>query len=557
VKRDTRLLLESMDRFAAVCEEIASHTSRLRKLGFLAEFLQSLEDREFFLAVQFLSTGPAFEPTSELTLFPRGDSSKLSVGGATLRDALLAACAWDSETIRTCHGEVGDTGELIGLLMRGHSSEAAMSLAMANDLYSELFAARTTARKREILRQAFGTYRPATIKYFVKVITRGLRIGLMGRMVEEAVAQACGVPNSAVRDANNRFGNLATVALAARHGTLATIEAALFHPMDFMLAKPLDRLEDLASPADWVVEDKFDGIRSQVHFEGSRVQIFSRGMEEITAAFPEVVKAFSTLGGNGILDGEILAWRNDRALSFNLLQQRLARKRVRATLLEEVPVVFIAYDLLLRDSVLQLATPFEERRAMLEKCVANAPEILRLSAQHAVNSGAEIESLFTAARERGNEGLVLKRRGSVYEPARRSGAWLKLKRPYGTLDVVITAAEQGDGRRAIYLSDYTFAVRANGSFVNVGKAYSGLTDSEVKELTRLLRSITTERFGRVALVKPEVVLEVAFDGVQKSPRHKSGYALRFPRILRWRRDKKPEDSDDLARVETLYQESLR
>jgi DNA ligase-1 len=179
-----------------------------------------------------------------------------------------------------------------------------------------------------------------------------------------------------------------------------------------------------------------------------------------------------------------------------------------------------------------------------------------LSSRHNASTHADIEELFAKARERGNEGLLLKRRTSTYEPGRRGGDWLKLKRPYGTLDVVVTAAEQGQGRRAIFLSDYTFAVQSANGFLNVGKAYSGLTDSEVKELTRVLRSASTEKFGRVTLVRPEVVLEVAFDGVQKSPRHKSGYALRFPRILRWRRDKKPEECDDLARVKALYEASL-
>ena len=165
--------------------------------------------------------------------------------------------------------------------------------------------------------------------------------------------------------------------------------------------------------------------------------------------------------------------------------------------------------------------------------------------------------MFHEARGRGNEGLIVKRRGSVYEAGKRSGSWFKIKRPYGTLDVVITAAEQGHGRRATVFSDYTFGVRSGDGFVNVGKAYSGLTDIEIKQLTKLLRSLSVERFGRVMLVRPEIVLEVAFDGVQKSARHKSGYALRFPRILRWRHDKTPQECDAIARVQELYESSLR
>jgi DNA ligase-1 len=482
---------------------------------------------------------------------------KLSVGGSVLREALSRAVAWDRETLRVCYGEVGDTGETVSLLMRGQTADEPLSLAAANGLYQELFGARTTERKRRLLEQSFRKYRPLTLKYWIKVITRGLRIGLMGRMVEEAVALACDVPNTAVREANNRLGDLARVAMAARKGQLSEIQARLFHPMDFMLATPLERLDDLVSPPDWVIEDKYDGIRSQAHFEEGRVEIYSRGMEAVTAAFPEVAEALKQLPGNGLIDGELLAWRQGRALNFNLLQQRLARKSVHRTLLEDVPVVFMAYDLLLRDGVLLLDEPLEERRQKLKTLFEGLPAPLLLSQQFEASGKEEIDKLFGEARMRGNEGLLLKRRGSSYEPGKRGGAWQKLKRPYGTLDVVITSAEQGSGRRAIFFSDYTFAVRSDNGYLNVGKAYSGLTDSEVKELTKVLRAASTERFGPTTLVQPSVVLEVAFDGVQKSTRHKSGYALRFPRILRWRRDKKPGDCDDLARVEALYQASIQ
>ncbi|MCU1291266.1 MAG: ligase ATP-dependent (dnl1), partial [Bryobacterales bacterium] len=472
-------------------------------------------------------------------------------------DALQTATRWDAQTLSVCYAEVGDTGETTSLLMRGLSAEEPLSLREANAIYQQLFQARVTARKRDLLVAAYLRYKPLTIKYFVKFITRGLRIGLMGKMVEEAVAQACGVPHPAVRDANNRLGDLAPVALAARYGKLGGIEARLFHPMEFMLAKPLDRLEDVATPTDWIIEDKYDGIRSQVHFDSGQVRVYSRGMEDVSAAFPEIVEAFATLEGKGLVDGELLAWRDGRALNFNVLQGRLARKRVRATLLLEIPVVFMAYDLLLRNDTLLLGRPYEERRAALEGLLAGHHLPLLISPLQTASTHDEIESLFVQARERGNEGLLLKRKGSVYEPGRRSGSWQKLKRAYGTLDVVITAAEQGNGRRAIYFSDYTFAVRSDRGFLNVGKAYSGLSDSEVRELTKQLRAASTDRFGRVMLVRPQIVLEVAFDGVQKSPRHKSGYALRFPRILRWRQDKKPEECDDIARVQALYNASLQ
>jgi DNA ligase-1 len=442
-------------------------------------------------------------------------------------------------------------------LLSGHTAGEPLTLEQANDIYQHLFGTRLTARKVEILTQTFQRYRPLTVKYFVKVITGGLRIGLQSKMVEEAVAASCGIPADQVRDANNRLGDLASVALAARTGQLAEIEARLFHPMDFMLAKPLERLDDLPSPEQWIVEDKYDGIRSHVHVGHGHVRIYSRGLEDVTGSFPEIVEAFAHWKQNAILDGELLAWRDNRALNFNMLQQRIARKKVRVSHRNDIPVIFMAYDLLFEGKELLLALPFEERRSRLEALFQNPELPLLLSPQHQVQSREEIDELFHAARERGNEGLLLKRRGSAYEPGKRSGAWYKVKRPYGTLDVVITAAEQGHGRRATVFSDYTFAVRAGDEFVNVGKAYSGLTDVEIKQLTKLLRAASLDRFGRVMLVKPEIVLEVAFDGVQKSPRHKSGYALRFPRILRWRTDKGPADIDTVERVKELYNLSLR
>lgn len=546
-----------MDRLANVCEEIASQSSKLKKIAILGKYLGTLSDDDFVLAVRFLSVGPVADGASNYHLFSADEKVQLSIGGSTLREALGSTVEWDKETLKVCYAEVGDTGETAGLLLLGVSAGESLTLEGANEIYQELFRAKTTARKRELLSAAFRQYRPLTVKYFIKVITRGLRIGLMGRMVEEAVALACGLPGAAIRDANNRLGDLAAVALAGRRGELAQITARLFHPMDFMLAKPLERLEDLANPADWIIEDKYDGIRSQVHFDSGHVRIFSRGMEDVTHAFPEIVAAAAKLPGSGLIDGEILGWREGRALNFNLLQQRIARKAVRASLREDVPVAFIGYDLLLRSGDLLLEAPFEKRRHLLEDVFRETEPPLWLSPQHAAGTQEDIDRLFIEARARGNEGLLLKRRGGLYEPGKRTGTWHKLKRPYGTLDVVVIAAEQGSGRRAIYFSDYTFAVRSGDAFLNIGKAYSGLTDSEVKELTKVLRSASTDRFGPMMLVRPAVVLEVAFDGVQKSARHKSGYALRFPRILRWRRDKQPGECDDLARVESLYQASLQ
>jgi ATP-dependent DNA ligase len=534
-----------MDTLASVCDRVASYSSRLRKIAILAEYFRGLSDKDLERAVHFLCCGPRVE-----------GGRTLSVGWATLREAVMGATGWDEEIYHLCMTETGDAGEAAGLLIADHTRGEAMTLARAEELYAELARARQTAARVRTLRECLTTYRPGAVKYFVKIIGASLRIGLQTKMIEEAVAAATETTLNEVRAANNRLGDLAAVAVAARHQELAAIEAKLFHPMDFMLAKPLDAAADIADPENWVVEDKYDGIRSQIHFADGRVLIYTRGMDEVTHAFPEIEAAMAKAAGSAVVDGEVLAWRDGRALPFTVLQQRIARKRVTHDMLAAIPVAFMAYDILLRDGAMLVDRPIEERRAILEEALGGQPDPILISPQFSAATAADIDHLFEDARLRGDEGLVLKRRASVYEPGRRSGAWSKMKRPYATLDVVVTAAERGHGKRATVLSDYTFAVRSGERFLNVGKAYSGLTDAEIRELTRILQESATGRYGSVLAVRPEVVLEVAFDGIQKSPRHKSGFALRFPRIVRWRKDKTPAGCDDLDRVQALYESSL-
>jgi DNA ligase-1 len=500
-----------MDCLAEVLERIAATNSRNRKIALLSGYLTSLAESDAALAVQFLRGVPV-------------PGVKLAIGGTILRDAAVAASGWDLEIVRLCAREVGDTGETISLLMTGRTQERPMGLQDASAIYQRLAMARRTSLKLDILTDTFRSYRPLALRYFVKCITGNLRIGLQEKMVREA-AERAGL-------------------------RLAALAPSVFDPLEFMLAKPLEQVPALTDAGEWYVEDKYDGIRAQIHFRQGGVRIFTRGMEDATASFPEIVSEAAALPGDGILDGEILAWRGERALPFAVLQQRIARKKVAASVMEQAPVRFLAYDLLWRDGELLRDAAIETRRALLEQTWPNVSPQRRLASLDA------IETEFAAARARGNEGLILKRAGSAYEPGKRTGTWIKVKRPYGTLDVVVTAAEQGHGRRATVLSDYTFAVRDGDRFLNVGKAYSGLTDEEIRELTRIFRSLAIERFGRVTLVKPEVVMEVAFDGVQKSPRHKSGYALRFPRILRWRRDKTAADIDGIEQVKALYEASF-
>ena len=345
-----------------------------------------------------------------------------------------------------------------------------------------------------------------------------------------------------------------------------------------------------------LIEDKYDGIRAQVHCgdseQAGRVTIYSRNREDITESYPELAEAFAKVSGDGtasgsgglIFDGEVLGWdvEAERALPFSVLGQRIGRKRVDDAIRRAIPVVFMAFDLMCADGELLLALPLAERRARLERIVDRFNDVtvspleatkaqgglfdtehrssgvevrrLRLSPAKLVESAEGIDQAYGDARARANEGVMIKAAGSVYLPGRRGLAWLKLKRELATLDVVITGAEYGHGRRAGLLSDYTFAVRGPaGELLNVGKAYSGVTDAEILELTEWLKAHTVEDSGYFRTVEPLRVLEVAFNNVMRSDRHSSGFALRFPRILRVRDDKPVDEIDTLERVEVIYQ----
>jgi DNA ligase-1 len=392
---------------------------------------------------------------------------------------------------------------------------------------------------------------PVEGKYLLKTLSGGLRIGADVTTVEEAVARAFGADREAVARAHRDSGDIGETALRAREGRLDLIEFRLFHPIGFMLASPVEQAEEVAGELELLaVEDKFDGIRAHAHKAGSRVALFSRTLDDVTAQFPEVALGLALLPGSFLLDGEILAYRDGRPDSFFRLQRRLGRKAPTAELLAELPVTFIAYDCLARNGRPLFEEPWTSRRGALEEIAGGGG--LLLSNVERAGTPDDLERLFSEARARGNEGLMMKRLDSVYQAGKRGRAWRKFKKAVATLDVVVTAVEQGNGKRAGMLSDYTFGVRDGERIVNIGKAYSGLTDEEIRRMGTHFRKITVGRYGPVRAVAPEVVLEVAFDTIQKSNRHRSGYALRFPRIVRIREDKTADQANTLQEVEELY-----
>ncbi len=526
---------------AQALEGAASSRGKLAKIERLAAALAPLEGSELAAAARLLSGNPYAEWEQAVT----------SVGWATLARAAAAVTGWDLETLGASARAIGDLGEAVGLLVPREPAGPPLSIGDVDVGLRSLSGTRKAKEKGERIEELLHRAFPVEAKYIAKTLSGGLRVGADITTVEEAIAAAFGAEREAVARAHRDSGDIGETAAAAREGRLEAIRFRLFHPIGFMLASPIEDPAEIAAelPLD-AVENKFDGIRAHAHKSGSRVTLFSRTLDDVTAQFPEIALALGQAPGQFLLDGEIVAWRENRVDSFFKLQRRLGRKAPPPELLAEIPVAFVAYDCLATGETPLFERPWRERRVELERIAAGGGFVLS-EVFHAADA-AGLESLFAAARARGNEGLMLKREDSPYLAGKRGRAWRKWKKALATLDVVVTAVEQGNGKRAGMLSDYTFAVRDGDRLVNIGKAYSGLTDEEIRTMGTRFRKITVARYGPVRAVAPEVVIEVAFDTIQKSTRHKSGYALRFPRIVRIRDDKKPEEADTVETVEKIW-----
>ncbi|HEY0006649.1 MAG TPA: ATP-dependent DNA ligase [Pyrinomonadaceae bacterium] len=536
--------------FAEAAEAIAATTKKLEKAALLGAYLHSLGDKDLARAARYFAGHQ----------FALNDARTTNVGASVLRDALSEATGIEVEELRPRYVRLGDSGEVAYEAVKetkGELVEPQLTLSETESLIAHLSELRGTKNKKALLVSVLKRAAALEAKYLVKLLSGDLRIGLKEGLVEDALARAFNQPLVQIAQANMLMGDIGETALRARRGELQNIAMRLFHPIKFMLATPASDLSDIARtmPAEFFVEDKFDGIRGQAHTQGGRVALYSRTMDEITHRFPELIAPLENLPSDAILDGEIVPARGREILPFQELQKRLGRKSVGPELLAEVPVVFIAYDLLYAEGRVLIDEPLLERRRIIERLVQK-DGVVRLSEAKRLDDVGLLDEEFEAARVRGNEGLMIKDPRSSYKPGRRGREWLKLKRAIATLDVVVTAVEVGHGKRRNLLSDYTFAVRrseTDAELLNVGKAYSGLTDAELTELTEWFRAHTLQEFahGRVRLVEPQIILEVTFDRVQESKRHRSGYALRFPRILRLREDKMVAEIDTLETVRRL------
>ena len=602
--------------FAELCDALAATTRKLEKRAFIAEYLKSLPVEDAGRAALWLSGTP----------FPETDPRVLNIGGSLLSKAVAELSGANEQAMGAAYRRYGDFGAASADLLYGHASAtASITLADVESAFAAVAEARGPAPKLRLLLDLLRRATPDEAKYLIKVATGDMRTGVKQSLVEEAIAEAWPAALAAVRHADMLLGSLPEVVALAAQGRLDQARMKLFHPIGFMLASPVQTTEEAvarfteefkaeeagvsdalppdqraggsASSAEPVppstvlqeaqVEDKFDGIRAQLHVGPAasgqvvRVALYSRNRDDLSVSFPDLVEAFSAIRETAILDGEILVWNAtaQRALSFSLLQQRLGRKRLTPEMLREVPAVLVVFDILYRGETLLLGRPLAERRAILEDfCARWSPTTasqpargqshlfetdqepafarLILASVSRLTTADDLDQAYVDARARGNEGVMIKSLASIYQPGRRGVAWLKLKRELATLDVVVTGVEFGNGRRAAVLSDYTFAVRdpddAEAPLKNVGKAYSGLTDQEIADMTAFFKAHTLEDSGHFRTVEPTVVLEVAFNNVMRSTRHASGFALRFPRIVRIRTDKPVDEIDTLRRVEEIY-----
>ena len=551
-----------MRRWSLLAERVAATSRTSEKTAILAHYLGTLDAVELPIATVFLTGRPFAETDQRVT----------GIGWAAISSAVTDVAPVTRADLAAAYDRTSDLGLAVAeaLTMAGHlpPPEVGPTLPDVAAAFAAIEAASGPTRKSAILRDLLARSDPPTAKGIVKVLGGELRIGLREGLVEAAIAQAFSRSLDDVKWAGMLVGDVGRLAGLARDDALGSAELALFHPLKFMLASPAEDADEILArlgPEVWV-EDKYDGIRAQLHKRGPDVRLYSRDLHDIGGQFPEIVEAARPLAWDGILDGEILAWKEGIVLPFIALQGRLGRKSPSPAIQADVPVIYVAFDVLALGAAPDgsgsvqplLRVDLRTRRTRLDAIdLPTATDGGRFIRSHLAVAAdtAALEAEFAAARARRNEGLMVKDPTSGYSPGRRGLGWLKMKKALATIDCVVVGVEGGHGKRHGVLSDYTFAVRdtEHDRLVTIGKAYSGLTDAEIAEMTRWFEDHTIARYGRYRQVEPTVVVEIAFDVIVRSTRHKSGFSLRFPRIANLRRDKSPDDIDTVETVTALYE----
>lgn len=537
-----------MHAFAALFEELDRTTKTKAKVQALAAYFASAPPEDAIWVLHFLG----------------GRKRRRYIGTTKLREWAAEYAGIEPWLFNECYSAVGDLGETLGLLVHSANVQAGRTPATelpplhrwVQDVLQPLKAQDEEQQKAVIL-DAWRRLDQRTCFLFNKLAGGSFRVGVSQKMVVKALAEATGHAETAL--AHQLMGDWPITgaffeSLFEEQGALADRS----QPYPFYLAYALEGEPAELGPIDeWQAEWKWDGIRAQVISRGGEAFVWSRGEELITPAFPELEALAKLLPDGTVLDGELMPYKDGKPLGFNALQRRLGRKKVGPKLLKEVPVVLYAYDLLEEKGKDLREVPLLERRQRLEGLLTQLGQAPVLpSPMVQASSWEELAAQQAQARARLAEGLMLKHKQSPYRVGRKKGGWWKWKVEPLSLDAIMVYAQRGTGRRASLYTDYTFAVRdeASGELVTFAKAYSGLTDDEIAEVDRFVRRNTLEKFGPVRVVKPELVFELGFEGIRESSRHKSGVAVRFPRMLRWRKDKPATEANTLADLQALLKQ---
>lgn len=522
-----------MKNFTNLFVELDQTTKTLGKIKALVAYFETAPDADKLWAIALLSHRRPKRTVS---------ATNLAEWAAELSQ--LPAWLFDES-----YHVVGDLAETITLVLPADYESTDFSLTYWMEFIRDL-ASRDVAGKKDKITWAWQRLSEAERFVFNKLITGGFRIGVSQQLMVKALARYADVRESTI--AHRLMGNWSPELSDFRELVYTSGEADISRPYPFYLAYALDvPVDDLGDPAEWLAERKWDGIRGQVIVRQGQLFVWSRGEELVTDKYPEFHVMSHLIPDGTVLDGEIMPFKGDRPMTFNHLQTRIGRKTLTQKLLSDVPVAFIAYDVLEFNGVDIRNWPMRERRRKLEELCSSGSKVLRLSPQVPFETWDHLAHERNLSREHLSEGIMLKRFDSIYRNGRRRGDWWKWKIDPFSVDAVLIYAMRGHGRRANLYTDYTFAAWDGDQLVPFTKAYSGLTDDEIREVDRWVKQNTIERFGPVRSVKPQLVFEIHFEGIQASPRHKSGIALRFPRMARWRKDKNPSEANSIGDLREL------
>lgn len=549
----------SFYQLARTAQQINETRGTNAKIRICAEYFTSIRDDEYLnLAARFLGEGA----------FPDVSGKRTATGSRTTSTLAAEICEIDYDLVfKPCRTATGSSSETIQKLFenipeaRAKWSAGYLSLKHAEEVFDELAGLSKRDAKQKLLKETWLQMTPLEVKYFIRIMGQGsLRIGFETKSVVNAIAKAFGKDPEAVRYTHMITGSLGKTAVLARNGKLDEAKFRLFHPLSFMLASPIESrsVKDITR---YIAEEKFDGMRCQLHAAGDKIRLFSRDLNDITHSFPEVIEFFREREvPDMVLDGELCVYKDDTILPFQLLQKRMGLKKPSQKILSKYPVLLISYDILYANDQPVFSKTLTERRELLN-AIADEHS-LPVTSQFEITSDDDIQELFERALAHGNEGLMLKLKDSVYEYGQRRKSWLKVKEPGGSIDTVMMYAHAGSGKRGGTYSDFTLGIsvrdddRYEEEFIPIGKAYGGYSDKELLELNKRIKELTVERYGPTLGLRPGIVIELEFDDIQVNKRTKANFTLRFPRFKAIRWDLSPADADTLKDVERLYQQKI-